>query len=55
MIKEYYGKDLKTKDDLKTTACMSIPEKNIRDILKLIHPEVVSKFYGCGSPIPEGI
>ncbi len=53
-IKEYYGKILKTNNDLKTSACCSaesIPV-HLRDILKLIHDEVVTKFYGCGSPIP---
>ena len=53
-IKEYYGKVLQTNNDLKTTACCtaeSIP-LHLRDILKLIHDEVMAKFYGCGSPIP---
>lgn len=53
-IKEYYGKTLQTNNDLKTTACCtaeSIPV-HLRDILKLIHDEVITKFYGCGSPIP---
>ncbi|MGZ3789665.1 MAG: methyltransferase domain-containing protein [Bacteriovorax sp.] len=53
-IKEYYGKVLQTNNDLKTSACCtaeSIPA-HLRDIVKLIHDEVVTKFYGCGSPIP---
>lgn len=53
-IKEYYGKILKTNQDLKTSACCtteSMPE-HLRDIVKLIHDEVVAKYYGCGSPIP---
>lgn len=53
-IKDYYGKVLKTNQDLKTSACCtaeSIPV-HLRDIVKLIHDEVVTKFYGCGSPIP---
>lgn len=53
-VKEYYGKVLQTSDDLKTSACCtaeSIP-LHLRDILKLIHDEVITKFYGCGSPIP---
>jgi len=40
--------------DLKTNACCSseaIP-KDHKDILKLIEPEILEKFYGCGSPIP---
>jgi arsenite methyltransferase len=53
-IKEYYGKVLQSNADLKTTACCtteSIPFY-LRDIVKNIHDEVVTKFYGCGSPIP---
>lgn len=53
-VKEYYGKVLSTNKDLKTNACCltdSLP-KNIREVLREIHPEVVEKFYGCGSPIP---
>ncbi|MDD4976379.1 MAG: methyltransferase domain-containing protein [Bacteriovorax sp.] len=53
-VKEYYGKVLSTNKDLKTNACCltdSLP-KNIREVLREIHLEVVEKFYGCGSPIP---
>ena len=45
-VKEYYGKTLKSSDDLKTSACTlasrRIP-KNVRDALKLVHEEVTSK------------
>lgn len=53
-VKEYYGKILEKSSDLKTNACCltdSMP-KNLREIIKDIHPEVIEKFYGCGSPIP---
>lgn len=53
-VKEYYGKILKTKRDLKTNACCatdSLP-KNLRKIVSLIEPKIQEKFYGCGSPIP---
>jgi ubiquinone/menaquinone biosynthesis C-methylase UbiE len=56
-VKEYYGKILSTNKDLKTNACCltdSLP-KRIRDVLKEIHPEVIEKFYGCGSPIPDDL
>jgi len=56
-VKEYYGKTLSTSKDLKTNACCladSAPKK-IKEILKDIHPEVIEKFYGCGSPIPEDL
>ncbi len=53
-VKDYYGKILKTNGDLKTSACCttdSFPE-SIKTILKNIEPEILEKFYGCGSPIP---
>ncbi len=53
-VKEYYGKVLKTKKDLKTSACCTADAfpGHIKAILKNIEPEILSKFYGCGSPIP---
>lgn len=59
-VKEYYGKVLKKRKDLKTSACCttkSLPDWQ-KEILKDIEDEVVTRFYGCGSPIPldlEGI
>lgn len=56
-VREYYGKALKGTKDLKTNACCpseSIPE-NHRRILAEIDQEILGKFYGCGSPIPEAI
>lgn len=53
-VREYYGKVLQSSKDLKTSACCtaeSLPAR-IREIVKEIHPEVIEKFYGCGSPIP---
>lgn len=54
LVKEYYGKVLKTQKDLKTSACCSLeafPEP-MKSIIKNIEPEVLEKFYGCGSPLP---
>ncbi|MBI2608697.1 MAG: methyltransferase domain-containing protein [Deltaproteobacteria bacterium] len=53
-IKEYYGKILKSNQDLKTTACCSVsePPAYLKTIVKKIHPEISERFYGCGSPIP---
>lgn len=54
-VKLYYGRILKSKNDLKTSACCpsdSMPADK-REILKKINPEILDKFYGCGSPIPE--
>ncbi len=56
-VQEYYGKVLKSNQDLKTNACCttdSIPIY-LRPILSEIHPEVKDKFYGCGSPIPHSL
>ena len=53
-VKEYYGKILQSKKDLKTNACCAIdsfPEP-IKSIIKNIESEILDKFYGCGSPIP---
>ena len=30
-------------------------DKQIEEVLKEIHPEVLSKYYGCGSPIPPAL
>ena len=53
-VKDYYGKVLQTKDDLKTSACCTAEAmpKYLRPIVSEIHPEILDKFYGCGSPIP---
>lgn len=53
-VKEYYGKILNSNKDLKTNACClaeSTPEY-IKSIIGEIHPEILDKFYGCGSPFP---
>lgn len=56
-VKDYYGKVLKTNQDLVSTACCvaeTLPE-NIRAINEAIHPEVKEKFYGCGLTIPQAL
>lgn len=56
-VQRYYGKLLNSNKDLKTSACCaadSYPER-IRAIIKTIEPEILDKFYGCGSPIPDQI
>ena len=56
-VQDYYGKVLKTKDDLKTSACCpaDAPPTYLRPYIKNIHDTVMSKFYGCGTPVPEAI
>ena len=56
-VKEYYGKVIQGKIDLTTKACCcsdEIVHPVIRDIEKQIDNEVLTKFYGCGSPTPPG-
>lgn len=53
-VQDYYGKALQSSEDLKTTACCdfsSMPEW-LKPLLANIHPEVMSKYYGCGLVCP---
>ena len=55
IVKDYYGKQLQTSDDLKTTACCdasSVPDW-LKPLLAKIHPEVMSRYYGCGLVCPS--
>ncbi|RMG39165.1 MAG: methyltransferase domain-containing protein [Candidatus Dadabacteria bacterium] len=54
-IREYYGSVLKSNKDLKSNACCTAEKlpAHLKEILNDIHPEIIDKFYGCGSPIPE--
>ncbi len=56
-VQEYYGKVLKTKADLKTSACCSSESlpAHIKAILGQIDREILDKFYGCGAPIPPAL
>src|SRR3989338_6752315 len=53
-VADYYGKILKTKQDLKTSTCCSLEKlpAYVQEPLKLIEDEIQTKFYGCGSPFP---
>ena len=59
IVKDYYGKQLQTSDDLKTSACCDatqVPDW-LKPLLARIHPEVMSRYYGCGlvcPPLLEG-
>jgi len=57
MIQDYYGRVLEGTKDLKTDACCSPDglDPHLRGILSEIDPEIVEKFYGCGSPIPDAL
>jgi SAM-dependent methyltransferase len=54
-VKDYYGKELQSSDDLKTDACCTLDNipGHIKPIMAKIHPEVSSKYYGCGLVAPE--
>lgn len=54
MVSEYYGDVLAGSKDLKTSACCSIEDvpEHVRKITAKIAPEILERFYGCGSPIP---
>lgn len=56
-VKDYYGKTLKTSDDLQTDACCTIdePPSHIKKILTSIHEEVMARYYGCGLVAPEAM
>ena len=56
-IKNYYGKVLQGTKDLKTTACCTTEEvpEHLKPILSEIEDEVITRFYGCGSPLPESL
>ncbi len=59
IVKDYYGRQLQNMDDLKTTACCDISAvpQWLKPLLANIHPEVLSRYYGCGlvcPPLLEG-
>jgi SAM-dependent methyltransferase len=57
VVKEYYGKVLKTNADLKTSACCG-PEAlppHIRPLAANVHPDVAAKYYGCGLIAPAAL
>ncbi len=53
-VQNYYGQVLKSSGDLKTSACCTLDAmpRYLRPLLADIHPEVVERYYGCGSPLP---
>jgi arsenite methyltransferase len=53
-VKDYYGKQLQQSSDLKTSACCDITDvpEWLKPLLAKIHPEVLSRYYGCGLVCP---
>lgn len=54
LVQDYYGRQLQHSDDLKTSACCDISRIPIwlKPLLSQIHPEVLSRYYGCGLVCP---
>ena len=57
IVRNYYGSVLTSSADLQTNACCasSAPPRRVALALADIHPDVSSRFYGCGFPIPEAV
>ena len=57
-VQDYYGKEVKQTTELKTQACITPASKVPRHIGRAIgnvHDEIVKRYYGCGTPIPEAL
>ncbi len=57
IVQDYYGKQLQSSADLKTSACCdasAMPDW-LKPLLARIHPEVLSRYYGCGLVCPQQI
>ncbi len=58
-VSDYYGNVVQSTGDLVTRACRNPTTERMprhhRDALALIHPEILDRTYGCGSPIPPAI
>ena len=56
VVKNYYGKVLKSSEDLKTSACCDgggFPL--LEPLLANVHEEVRAKYYGCGIVVPAAL
>ena len=57
VVKDYYGKVLKSSKDLKTSACCDggwVPA-HLEGPLANVHEKVRSKYYGCGIVVPAAL
>jgi SAM-dependent methyltransferase len=56
-VQNYYGEVLKSSADLKTSACCTLDAvpQYLRALLADIHPEIVARYYGCGTPLPPAL
>lgn len=54
IVQNYYGKQLTHTADLQTSCCTSAsPEPAHAAVIATLPDEILTRFYGCGSPIPE--
>ncbi|MDT4288091.1 methyltransferase domain-containing protein [Methylomonas sp. MO1] len=56
-VRHYYGQVLQSSKDLKTSACCSIDAmpNYLKALVVNLHPEILERFYGCGSPLPPAL
>lgn len=54
IVQDYYGRQLQSTGDLKTSACCDISAMPVwlKPLLARIHPEVLARYYGCGLVCP---
>ena len=57
IVQEYYGRHLRHSGDLKTSACCDIGQVPawLKPLLARLHPEVLSRYYGCGLVCPPAL
>lgn len=55
LVQDYYGRQLQHSNDLKTNACCdaSAVPNWLKPLLAKIHPDVLSRYYGCGLVCPS--
>jgi len=53
-VQDYYGRQLQSTADLKTSACCDVSAlpQWLKPLLARIHPEVLARYYGCGLVCP---
>ncbi len=56
-VRRYYGETLQSSADLQTDACCTPGEMpaHVKQALSRIHDAVISRYYGCGLVMPDGL
>jgi len=57
VVKQYYGKVLKSSEDLKSSACCEGGDMpaHLEALLANVHEEVRNRYYGCGIVVPASL